>query len=233
MKGKEAKAHKALSKLLRVPQDSHIVTSQYAEVASNLHHERSIGTDSYAACFKSGEAKVRKRVLTGIAIQALQQLSGINFIFYYGTTFFANSGIENPFIITSTSTCSNQACPELTGSRVVATNVVNVGMTVPGILAVDKVGRRSLLLYGAIAMAVSQRKLSHASSKCRKPDLLRSQSLSPSSASPSAQTMMRATRYVWRPVQGNKYTNESPTGAHCLRLHLHRSLRRHLGEGRN
>merc|ERR1711939_1035290 len=138
MKGKEAKAHKALSKLLRVPQDSHIVTSQYAEVASNLHHERSIGTDSYAACFKSGEAKVRKRVLTGIAIQALQQLSGINFIFYYGTTFFANSGIENPFIIT------------------IATNVVNVGMTVPGILAVDKVGRRSLLLYGAIAMAVSQ-----------------------------------------------------------------------------
>ena len=33
--------------------------------------------------------------------QAFQQLSGINFIFYYGTTFFANSGINNPFIITS------------------------------------------------------------------------------------------------------------------------------------
>jgi hypothetical protein len=52
----------------------------------------------------------------------------------YGTTFFKNSGINNPFIIT------------------IATNVVNVGATIPGILAVDRVGRRSLLLYGAIAM---------------------------------------------------------------------------------
>jgi MFS family permease len=38
----------------------------------------------------------------------------------------------------------------------IATNVVNVGMTVPGMWAVDKLGRRSLLLYGAAAMCVSQ-----------------------------------------------------------------------------
>lgn len=58
---------------------------------------------------------------TGIGIQALQQLTGIvsraaescnrleltsasrssqNFIFYYGTSFFKNSGIQDPFIIT-------------------------------------------------------------------------------------------------------------------------------------
>jgi hypothetical protein len=45
-------------------------------------------------------------------------------IFYYGTTFFERSGISNPFLIT------------------IATNVVNVGMTFPGIWAVDKLGRR-------------------------------------------------------------------------------------------
>lgn len=38
----------------------------------------------------------------------------------------------------------------------VATNVVNVGMTVPGIWAVDRFGRRFLLLYGAAGMAVAQ-----------------------------------------------------------------------------
>ncbi|GAA6064442.1 hypothetical protein JCM10212_000141 [Sporobolomyces blumeae] len=54
------------------------------------------------------------------------------------TSFFSNSGIDNPFIIT------------------IATNVVNVGMTVPGIWAVDKLGRRALLLYGAFGMAVAQ-----------------------------------------------------------------------------
>lgn len=57
---------------------------------------------------------------------------------YYGTTFFQRSGIANPFVIT------------------IATNVVNVGMTVPGILAIDKVGRRSLLLYGAAIMCVCE-----------------------------------------------------------------------------
>jgi SP family sugar:H+ symporter-like MFS transporter len=36
----------------------------------------------------------------GILIQGWQQLTGINFIFYYGTTFFERSGISNPFIIT-------------------------------------------------------------------------------------------------------------------------------------
>jgi peptidoglycan biosynthesis protein MviN/MurJ (putative lipid II flippase) len=58
-------------------------------------------------------------------------VSGINFIFYYGTTFFKRTGINNPFIIT------------------IITNVVNVVMTIPGILIVDKAGRRTLLLAGA------------------------------------------------------------------------------------
>lgn len=69
-----------------------------------------------------------------MALQAWQQLTGVNFIFYYGTTFFTASGIKNPFLTT------------------IATNVVNVGMTVPGILAVDRIGRRKLLLWGAAGM---------------------------------------------------------------------------------
>jgi sugar porter (SP) family MFS transporter len=76
--------------------------------------------------------------MTGIFLQAWQQLTGINFIFYYGTTFFKNSGITDPFLIT------------------IATNVVNVGMTVPGILAVDRIGRRRLLLIGAAGMLVCE-----------------------------------------------------------------------------
>ena len=106
MKGKEEKAHRALARLLRQPADSHTVQVYYSEVSANLAHELSIGETSYLACFRSGEAKNAKRVWTGIGIQALQQLTGVNFIFYYGTTFFANSGISNPFIITSMSPLS-------------------------------------------------------------------------------------------------------------------------------
>ena len=67
-----------------------------------------------------------------------QQLTGINFIFYFGTSFFKASGIANPFIVS------------------VVTNVVNVVCTVPGLLVVDKVGRRPMLLWGAVIMSVCE-----------------------------------------------------------------------------
>lgn len=34
-----------------------------------------------------------------MGVQALQQLSGINFIMYYGTQFFQNTGIADSFLI--------------------------------------------------------------------------------------------------------------------------------------
>ncbi|GAA5871792.1 hypothetical protein JCM16303_000865 [Sporobolomyces ruberrimus] len=138
MKGRDEKARKALSRVLRADPDSAMVNEELAEIAANIHHERSLGNASYIDCFRGGPGRNATRTWTGIGLQALQQLTGINFIFYYGTQFFKNSGIDNPFIIT------------------IATNVVNVGATVPGIWAVDKVGRRGLLLYGAAGMAISQ-----------------------------------------------------------------------------
>ncbi|GAA6062675.1 hypothetical protein JCM10212_002498 [Sporobolomyces blumeae] len=138
MKGRDEKARRSLARILKADPDSQEVNEELAEVAANLHHERANGSSSYIDCFRSGPGRNALRTWTGIGLQALQQLTGINFIFYYGTSFFANSGINRPFLIT------------------IATNVVNVGMTVPGIWAVDKLGRRSLLLYGAFGMAVSQ-----------------------------------------------------------------------------
>ena len=62
----------------------------------------------------------------------------VNFIFYYGTTFFLRSGISNPFVIT------------------IATNIVNVFTTLPGMWGVERFGRRRLLLVGAIGMCVCE-----------------------------------------------------------------------------
>jgi len=138
MKGRDEQARRSLARVLRNDPDSQQVNEELAEIAANLHHERSVGSTSYLDCFRSGPGRNALRTWTGIGLQALQQLTGINFIFYYGTQFFKNSGITNPFIIT------------------IATNVVNVGATVPGIWAVDKLGRRALLLYGAAGMAISQ-----------------------------------------------------------------------------
>jgi len=146
-RGHDAKAARALARLLSCPVNDRMVDTELDEIRSNLKMEREAELQAtggrtswgsgYAACFKK-ENHILFRTLTGISIQAWQQLTGINFIFYYGTTFFQRSGIKNPFMIS------------------VATNVVNVAMTVPGILSVDRFGRRTLLLWGAVGMIVCE-----------------------------------------------------------------------------
>ena len=58
----------------------------------------------------------------------------MNFIFYYGTSFFTAKGIAAPFITT------------------VITDVVNVTSTIPGLIGVELFGRRPLLFWGAIGL---------------------------------------------------------------------------------
>ncbi|KAF8489048.1 MFS monosaccharide transporter [Gautieria morchelliformis] len=137
-RGHDAAAAAALSRLIGVHATHPSIEAELDEIRLNLKHEEEIGQATYADCFRDGDNRILLRTLTGIFLQAWQQLTGINFIFYYGTTFFKNSHVGNPFLQT------------------IATNVVNVGMTVPGIYFVDKVGRRNLLLIGAAGMMVCE-----------------------------------------------------------------------------
>jgi SP family sugar:H+ symporter-like MFS transporter len=128
----------SLHRLLSVPVEHPDVQAELEDIKANLRLEEEVGQSSYADCFKMGPNKILFRTLTGIFLQGWQQLTGINFIFYYGTTFFANSGFSDPFIIS------------------IVTNVVNVVMTIPAFWAVDHIGRRRLLLIGAAGMLVCE-----------------------------------------------------------------------------
>lgn len=133
--GKGEKAAKALGYLRRLPPDHPAITSELAEVRANHEFEMSLGKASYIDCFRGD---MIKRQFTGMALQGLQQLTGINFIFYYGTQYFKNSGLKDAFVIQ------------------IITSVINVFSTLPGLYAVDKFGRRPLLFWGAVGMAASQ-----------------------------------------------------------------------------
>jgi len=137
-KGREEKARKSLSRLTGLAPDSPGVDAEVAEIALALEAERAHGSVGYADCFRKGEGRHLLRTLTGIFLQAMQQLTGINFIIYYGTTFFEAAGISNAFLIS------------------IAVSVVNTGMTFIGINMIDRVGRRSLLIYGGILMCFSE-----------------------------------------------------------------------------
>jgi MFS family permease len=72
-------------------------------------------------------------------MQMMQQLTGINFIFYFGTTFFQQLGtIDDPFLIS------------------LVTTLVNVCSTPISFWTIEKFGRRFLLIWGATGMVVMQ-----------------------------------------------------------------------------
>lgn len=133
--GRNEAAAKSLSRLRRLDVDHPALIEELSEIQANHEYEMSLGKATYLDCFKG---TLGKRLATGCLLQSLQQLTGVNFIFYYGTSFFTNSGISNSFIVS------------------VITSVVNVCSTFPGLYLVEKWGRRPLLLFGAVGMFVCQ-----------------------------------------------------------------------------
>lgn len=136
-RGQLDNAAASLARLRRLPADSPAIKSELTEIIANHEYELSLGRSGWMDAFgKIG--RQRRRLLTGCVVMAGSQLSGINFIFYYGTQFFKNSGIKDPFLIALT------------------TNLVNVISTIPGLFLVEKWGRRPILLFGAIGMTICE-----------------------------------------------------------------------------
>jgi len=82
--------------------------------------------------------KVYPIVWVGIALAALQQFTGINVVFYYGSVLWQAAGFsEADALLTNV----------ISGS-------VNVGFTLLAIYLVDRIGRKPLLMIGAIGQAV-------------------------------------------------------------------------------
>lgn len=78
-------------------------------------------------------------VWVGIGLAALQQLVGINVIFYYSNQLWQSVGFQEGDAFTIST----------------ITSVTNVVVTVAAILLVDKIGRKRLLLIGSIGMTVA------------------------------------------------------------------------------
>jgi hypothetical protein len=71
-------AAKSLGQLRRLPVDHPAIVEELNEVQANHLYEMSLGKSTYVECFKG---TLGKRLLTGCLLQALQQLTGVNFIF--------------------------------------------------------------------------------------------------------------------------------------------------------
>lgn len=135
-KGKHTEAAASLARLRKLPNDHPDLLEELEDIKAAYEFEIEYGKSSWGQVFSRKNHQL-KRLSTGVFIQAFQQLTGVNFIFYFGTTFFESAGV-NGFTIA------------------LATNIVNVGSTIPGILLMEIVGRRNILLTGAAGMSLSQ-----------------------------------------------------------------------------
>lgn len=101
-----------------------------SSIAKTIHHP-----------FKNiMERKHRPQLVTAIAIPFFQQVTGINVIAFYAPILFRTIGLgESASLLSS-----------------VVTGVVGSGSTFISMLIVDKVGRRSLFIFGGIQMFLSQ-----------------------------------------------------------------------------
>ncbi|PNP51372.1 hypothetical protein THARTR1_08022 [Trichoderma harzianum] len=108
------------------------------EMREVLALERQSGTASWIECFSSRSRvpKTRYRTLLGMGLHFLQQWTGINYFFYYGTTIFSTAHIKDPFLMQ------------------LILGAVNVATTFLAVYLVDRFGRRWPLILGAIWQAV-------------------------------------------------------------------------------
>jgi len=146
-KGRVDDARMVLARLRGQPADSEYIEAELAEIVANAEYERqmipsSTWFSSWANCFSGSlfksNSNVRKTIL-GTSLQMMQQWTGVNFIFYYSTIFLQSTGaIGNPFIISLIFT------------------LVNVCSTPISFYTMERVGRRPLLIWGALGMLICQ-----------------------------------------------------------------------------
>jgi len=77
------------------------------------------------------------RTILGMVLQALQQLTGANFFFYYGTSIFKATGLSNSYV------------------TAMILGGVNFGCTFFGLYVVEHFGRRRSLIVGGTGMTAS------------------------------------------------------------------------------
>lgn len=133
--GRMDEARTTLSKFYGVSESHREVQRELAEIKEKHDLEVSLGKRPWIELFTG--PRMGYRTMLGITLQALQQLTGANFFFYYGTTIFEATGIKNSFV------------------TAIILGGVNFGMTFFGLYIVERFGRRRSLIVGGIGMTVN------------------------------------------------------------------------------
>jgi len=115
----------------------HSTRASHEEINAELNEmQASLAQADRKALHLFGKGFFWKVLLLGVSLQALQQLSGINSVIYYSTEIFGKAGIANAAVAT------------------VIVGFVNMLTTILAVAFVDRWGRKPILYFGLIVMAL-------------------------------------------------------------------------------
>jgi SP family facilitated glucose transporter-like MFS transporter 1 len=114
--------------------DSEKQTSE--QTSEQTGNKKKNNENKFTMCNLLSSKELRHPLAITLILQVIQQLSGINAIFFYSSGIYLNAGVSQSSI----------------QYAVVVTNAVNVIMTIIAVPVMDKAGRRPLLIYPMIVM---------------------------------------------------------------------------------
>ncbi|KAG5417045.1 HXT5 [Candida metapsilosis] len=129
------KAKASLAKTNKVSEEDPALLKEARLIQAGVERERLAGKAGWMTLI-TGKPRIFERVVVGALCQGLQQLTGNNYFFYYSTTIFKAIGLNDSF------------------ETSIIIGVINFASTFLGIYLIEKMGRRSCLLYGSIGMSV-------------------------------------------------------------------------------
>ena len=133
-KGRNAEALAVLAQLhSNGDETSPVVVAEYEEIIAQIELERAVAVGSYLELF---QGKLRRRIVLGIVIQIFQQFTGINSIMYYAPKIFEQAGVQGDATLIASG----------------VNGVLNVLATIPAVLYIDRLGRRFVMISGALIM---------------------------------------------------------------------------------
>lgn len=125
----------SIAKVNKCPADSDFTLQEVNRLVDAIETEKLAGDASWHELF-TGKPKIFYRLMMGIMLQSLQQLTGDNYFFYYGTTIFKSVGLNDSF------------------ETSIILGIVNFASTFPSLYVVDHFGRRWTLIAGDIGMLI-------------------------------------------------------------------------------
>ncbi|KNG84466.1 MFS monosaccharide transporter [Aspergillus nomiae NRRL 13137] len=151
MKERDDEALTALSKLRRQARDSPALVNEFLEIKASIMLENTFARDHFPGLsglrlhaaqyvsFLTTWARF-KRLAIGCCVMFFQQFMGCNAMIYYAPTIFAQLGLDG-----------NTTSLLATGVY----GIVNCLSTLPALFLIDKIGRRILLMSGAVGTCIS------------------------------------------------------------------------------